>query len=143
MLKTEYIDTGKAKFAFINTLFHGEESELGALAGEAVYLQDQASFWSFNEAMFNAQPVENHDGLWITEDKILELASSVSPPIDVQKLKEDLANRATIQQVEVDNALVDKYRITQTPTLMINGIKIDNPYDMQTIKSVIDKELGG
>ncbi|MFC4306633.1 DsbA family protein [Cohnella boryungensis] len=142
LLKTQYIDTGKVKLVFINTLFHGNESELGALAGEAIYSQNKDSFWAFNEAMFNAQPAVNHDNLWITEEKILELAEAITPRIDVQKLKEDLSNRETLPQVEIDNSLVTNYSITQTPTIMINGIKIANPFDMESIKSVIDKELG-
>ncbi|PRX65063.1 protein-disulfide isomerase [Cohnella sp. SGD-V74] len=142
LLKAEYIDTGKMKLVFVNTLFHGDESKLGALAGEAIFSQSKDSFWEYNEAMFKAQPTENHDGLWITEKKILDLSQNISPQIDVQKLKEDLSKGTTLPQVEVDNALVEKYGITQTPTIMINGIKISNPFDIETIKSVIDKELG-
>ncbi|QJD82980.1 DsbA family protein [Cohnella herbarum] len=142
VLKAEYIDTGKMKLAFVNTLFHGDESELGALAGEAVFSQNKDAFWVFNEAMFNAQPSANHDGLWITEEKIAELATTITPQIDIEKLKNDLSNRTTLPQVQVDNALVEKYRINQTPTLMINGITIANPFDIESIKSVIDKELG-
>lgn len=140
-LKAQYIDTGKMKLAFINTLFHGDESKLGAIAGEAVFLQNKDSYWDFNKAIFNAQPAENHDGLWITDEKVLELAKAISPKIDLQRLKDDLSNKTTLPQVEKDTALVEKYRITQTPTIMINGITIDNPFDIETIRSVLEKEL--
>ncbi|WP_243463044.1 thioredoxin domain-containing protein [Mesobacillus boroniphilus] len=31
-LVKDYVETGKVKFAYINVLFHGEESKLGSLA---------------------------------------------------------------------------------------------------------------
>jgi protein-disulfide isomerase len=142
VLKAQYIDTGKMKLVFINTLFHGDESELGAIAGEAVFSQNKDLFWDFNKAMFEAQPTENHDTHWITEEKINELAQAVSPQIDLQKLKDDVANKTTLPMVNLDTDLVDKYSINQTPTLMINGIIMKDPFDIEMIKSVLDKELG-
>jgi protein-disulfide isomerase len=142
-LKSQYIDTGKMKLVYINTLFHGDESELGAIAGEAVLSQNQESFWSFHKALFEAQPKANHDDHWITEEKIFELAAAVTPAIDLQKLKTDMGNKITMPEVSLDTDLVNKYRISLTPTLMINGIIIDNPFDIDTIKSVLEQELGG
>ncbi|RED59248.1 protein-disulfide isomerase [Cohnella lupini] len=141
-LKAEYIDTGKMKLVFINTLFHGAESELGAIAGEAVFSQNKDLFWDFNKAMFANQPTADHDVNWITVDKVLEVAQSVSPTIDLTKLKDDIVNKTTEPSVNIDTELVAKYRINQTPTLIINGIVIHNPFDIESIKSVIDKEIG-
>lgn len=141
-LKSQYIDSGQVKLAFINTLFHGEESRLGAIAGEAVYSQNKDAFWEFNEAMFAAQPTSDYDVQWITEQKITEIAKSIPTQIDVKKLTEDLANRTTSSQVDIDTGTVEKYRINQTPTLLINGIAVANPFDLKEIKSIIDKELG-
>ncbi|OAB44747.1 hypothetical protein PGLA_04860 [Paenibacillus glacialis] len=44
-LMKEYVDTSKVKFAYINVLFHGEESELASLAVESVFDQDPEAFW--------------------------------------------------------------------------------------------------
>ncbi|WP_256757950.1 thioredoxin domain-containing protein [Cohnella sp. WQ 127256] len=142
-LKEQYIDTGKLKMVYINTLFHGAESQLGAIAGEAVLAQNVDAFWSFNKAMFEAQPTANHDVAWITEEKIMELAKTITPAIDLQQLQNDIKNKITLPEVEIDNKLIDKYRINQTPTVMINGIIIENPFDMNTIKSVLEQELVG
>ncbi|BBI34089.1 DsbA family protein [Cohnella abietis] len=140
-LKAEYIDTGKMKLAFINTIFHGAESELGAMAGEAVLAQNKEAFWDFNMKMFEAQPTVNHDGPWIIEDKIMEIAQTLTPKIDLDKLKQDLSNKITLPEVQTDMALVNKYKVNQTPTIMINGITIANPFDIKSIRSVVDKEL--
>ncbi|WP_158602143.1 DsbA family protein [Cohnella endophytica] len=139
-LKAQYIDSGQAKLAFINTLFHGEESRLGALAGEAVLAQNKEAFWEFNEAMFAAQP--DYESAWLTEQKIKEVADSLPTRIDAQKLMDDVANGTTSSQVDLDTSLVNKYRINQTPTLIINGTVVKNPFDINEIKSIIDQNLG-
>lgn len=142
LLKKDYIDTGKVKFSYINVLFHGEESALAALAGESVFAQNPQAFWTFHKALFDSQPKENHDGLWVTEEKILDLAKSASPQIDLTKLKEDIGNQKHLPQVQTDTELVEKYRVKQTPTVMINGTVLNNPFDLNKIKSLLDKHLG-
>lgn len=142
-LKEEYIDTGKMKLVYINTLFHGEESTLGALAAEAVLAQNEQAYWPFHHALFQAQPSDEHNEPWITEEKIVEIAKTITPQIDIQALQNDLKNKIRLPEVDIDTALVNKYQIAQTPTLMINGIIMDNPFDLVKIKSVLDQELGG
>lgn len=142
-LKTLYIDSGQVKLAFINTLFHGEESRLGAIGGEAVFEQSKNAFWEFNKAMFDAQPNSDHESSWITVQKITEIAKSISTPIDVKRLTDDVTNRTTAPQVNIDMDIVEKYQINQTPTLLINGIKVGNPFDLNEIKVIIDSEISG
>ena len=142
-LKAQYIDSGTARLAFINTLFHGEQSRLGAIAGEAVHAQNNQAFWEFNEAMFAAQPTSDSESDWITEQKITEIAQSLPTKIDVQKLIEDVKGQTTSPEVDIDTGIVNKYQINQTPTLLINGIKVVNPFDLNEIKTIIDEEISG
>lgn len=76
-LKSDYIDTGVASFAYVNTLFHGEESRLAAQASEAMYISAPDRFWEFHKALFDEQPNTEHDNLWVTESKVLEVAQAV------------------------------------------------------------------
>ncbi|WP_337101140.1 DsbA family protein [Paenibacillus sp. YIM B09110] len=142
-LKEKYMDSGLVKLAFINTLFHGEESTLGALAGEAVLLQNKDAFWEFNEAMFAAQPTSEHNTTWITIEEIAKIAQSIPTKIDIAKLINDVTNRSTSSQVDTDTGIVTKYQINETPALLINGIKVSNPFDLNEIKKLIDTEIGG
>ncbi|WP_053178150.1 DsbA family protein [Peribacillus loiseleuriae] len=72
--------------SFINVLFQGDESKLSSLAAEAVYKQSPESYWAFHKELFKAHPSENHDVLWITNERILEIANTI-PDIDVQQLQ--------------------------------------------------------
>ncbi|MBW7457182.1 thioredoxin domain-containing protein [Paenibacillus sepulcri] len=137
-LKKDYIDTGIVKFSYINVLFHGEESQLGAMAGESVWSENPESFWPFHKALFQAQPTDNHDAPWITPDKILEIANKIEPPIDVAKLQQDLDMQATLPQVGRDQELVQDFQIEQTPTIIVNNVKLQNPFDYDTLVKLIE-----
>lgn len=141
-LVKDYIETGKVKFSFINVLFHGKESELGSLAGEAVYKQNPERYWEFNKALFREQPNDNHDGLWITNEKINEVAATI-PDLDVKKLQEDIKSQSVMEEVNKDSELVQEFEVESTPSIMINGTMLEDPFDYEKIKSLIDKELEG
>lgn len=142
-LQTDFIDTGKIKFSFINVLFHGEESEIASIAGESVYAQDEEAFWIYNKKMFEEQPTENHDGAWITTEKILEVLSENTPQIDKEQVKKDIENKATLEQVNKDSELVKEYKIEQTPSIMVNGTMLSDPFNYEELKRLIEKELEG
>eukprot|EP00130_Batrachochytrium_dendrobatidis_P008522 XP_006683397.1 hypothetical protein BATDEDRAFT_28910 [Batrachochytrium dendrobatidis JAM81] len=139
-LVSDYVDTGKVKFSFINVLFHGEESELASLAAESVYKQNPDSYWEFHKALFKEQPSENHDSSWVTIEKILEVASGVSG-IDTDKLKSDIESNSEIDEVNKDTELVTEFEVQLTPTIMVNETMIEDPFDYEAIKNAIDNAL--
>lgn len=142
-LEKEYIDTGKVKFAFVNVLFHGEASELASLAAESVFAQNPEAYWSFHKAIYDAQPKQDHDALWVTPEKLIALARTHVPQIDLTRLEADLKSKKAAPELKVDVELVRKYRVQLTPSIMINGTMLNDPFDYKAMKSLIDKALGG
>lgn len=140
-LVTDYVDTGDVKFAYINVLFHGNESVVGSLAAEAVYEQNPESYWDFHKALFAEQPaVENHDAPWLTQEKTVEVASQF-PAIDLEQLMEDMEKQTTMDKVKADEALVEEHGVAMTPTIVVNGQTLEDPFDYDTIKALIDEAL--
>lgn len=139
-LKSDYVDEGKVKFSYINVLFHGEESKLGSLAAESIFKQNPDSYWDFHKELYEEQPSD--DGLWITQDKILEIANRVSN-IDTDELKEALENNSEINEVNKDSELVTEFNVQFTPTIMVNDTIIEDPFNYEEIKTAIDNELNG
>ncbi|MCM3131067.1 thioredoxin domain-containing protein (plasmid) [Paenibacillus urinalis] len=138
----DFIETGKASFSYINVLFHEEESRTGALAAEAIWIQDPEAYWTFHKELFNAQPqTEQHDELWLTSEKVLEIAKQFTPTIYLQKLENDMKSMQIQEQVNIDNELVLKYNVQQTPTIMINNVMVSNPFDYDEISSLINAQL--
>ncbi|TFB13297.1 DsbA family protein [Filobacillus milosensis] len=139
-LVNDYVEAGKAKFSFINVLFHGEESKLASLASESVYKQSPSAYWEFNKALFDEQPSANHDSQWVTTEKIIEIASDINS-IDIDKLKTSIENNSEINEVKKDTELVNKFDVQLTPTIMVNNIMIEDPFDYEEIKLAIDQAL--
>lgn len=137
-LQKDYVDTGIATFAYVNVLFHGEESRLGAIAGEAILSSNPEDFWAFHKALFAAQPTADHDSTWITEEKVAEIAASAVPSLNKNQFIKNLANQEMIAQVALDQQLVQQFAIELTPTIMINNNKINNPFDYEAIKAAIE-----
>ena len=136
----EYVDTGDVKFAYVNVLFHGDESKLGSLAAEAIYKQNPDSYWEFHKKLFKEQPEADHDSAWITMDKINEIAGSI-PGIDLKMLQEDMQSQSVINNVNKDEMLVNEFKVQQTPSIMVNGTMLTDPFDYEQIKILINKEL--
>jgi len=139
-LVADYVDTGDVKFSYINVLFHGNESVVGSLAAEAVYEQSPESYWSFHKALFAAQPTENHDAAWLTPEKALEVAAEF-PAIDPNQMSADMEKQETMDKVEVDKALVEEHEVAMTPTIVVNGQTLEDPFDYEAIKALMDEEL--
>nr|WP_251136547.1 DsbA family protein [Exiguobacterium sp. s122] len=141
-LKEDYIDTGKASFSYINVLFHGQESILAALASESVYVQDPDAFWDFHKAVYDAQPAsQHHDEAWVTVERLIEIAEATTS-VDVARLKTDLSENSTVlEQVSFDDGLVKENEVRLTPTIMINGVVLENPFDYEAIKRLIENDL--
>lgn len=139
-LMADYVDTGDVKFSYINVLFHGNESVVGSLAAEAVYEQSPESYWDFHKALFAAQPTENHDAAWLTPEKTLEVAAEFSA-VDQVQMKEDMEKQETMDKVEADEALVEEHEVAMTPTIVVNGQTLEDPFDYDAIKALIDQAL--
>ncbi|MCM3668973.1 DsbA family protein [Mesobacillus maritimus] len=136
----EYVNKGKVKFSYINVLFHGEESELGSLAGEAIYKQNPDSYWEFHKKLFSQQPSPDHDSKWITPETINEVAGTISG-IDLTQLQKDMQNPSVMAELEKDTKLVEEFKVEKTPTIMVNDTVLENPFDYELIISLIEKEL--
>lgn len=137
-LVSDYVDTGDVKFSYINVLFHAEESQLASLAAETVYNQNPDAYWDFHKALFAAQPNENQE--WVTKSKVLDIASSVSN-IDTEQLETAIDDKAELDEVNKDTDIVNAFDIQQTPTIMINGTVVEDPFDYDAIKNAIDGAL--
>lgn len=139
-LKEDYIDKGKVRFAFINVLFHGEESKLASLAAESVFSRHPEAFWAYHQALFEAQ-ASSHDSRWVTKERLAELAEKHVPDIDVEMFKKELERETALPSVHADTALVEKFQVELTPSVMINNLMLPDPFDYEAIQATIEQQL--
>ncbi|MFN2744264.1 MULTISPECIES: DsbA family protein [unclassified Bacillus (in: firmicutes)] len=144
-LKKDYIDKGKINFSYINFVNeqHGRGSELSALASEQVWKEDPDSFWAFHEALFKAQPDnDTMENEWATPAKLADIAEAHTK-VKGDKLVKSLNDKTFSEQLGTDESLISQYNVDSTPTIFVNGVKIDKPFDYDKIKEAIEKELKG
>lgn len=138
-LKKEYIDTGKVKMYFKNLAFIGPDSITAALAGEAIYKQNQEAFWKYYDLMYQRQQEEHK--VWATESFLVDLVKKELPEIDAKQFAADLKSKKYQREVDQDAKEAEKYGITSVPDVYINGKQVANATSYQEVKQAIEKEL--
>jgi protein-disulfide isomerase len=108
-----------------------------AIAGRCVYRQQPAAFWDYYDWIYEHQGEILADNL---KTKVAGWAESKN--VDTQKLIECMDTKAT--EAEVDREVVEgrNLLISGTPTLFINGRPITGAIPWDTLKEVINRELG-
>lgn len=137
LLKKDYIDKGTVQFHLINFPFIGEDSDLGAAAGEAIYKQDPASFWVFFDELYQKQRSDTEE--WITEELVTNIVTEKLPNIDVEKFKQDLNSKEIKDMVKEDHDRALKLKVQGAPSVYVNDDLVNPDYD--SIKAAIDEAL--
>ncbi|USB34340.1 thioredoxin domain-containing protein [Paenibacillus sp. YPG26] len=141
-LVKDYVDKGQVAFYFMNFSFLGEESNLAALAAQAVYHQSNEAFWKYYEALYHDQGTENSGR--ITPAYLVELAKKENLQIDYNKLQQDIDSKKYQDEVDRHNAKTDELGVQSTPTVLVNGTQYTGHYlDYDSLKKDIDKALKG
>lgn len=137
-VKKRWIDTGKAKLVFIHANLHGDESAFGAAASEAIYKLNPTAFWNFNKALFDLQPESDHDSVWITDEALSLAAIKSDSNLDLNTWNEFRKSDEIKQQVELDNQLMKQFNVQKTPTVIIDGAVLEDPFDLQKMEALIN-----
>jgi len=142
-IKKDYIDTGLVSLSFLNyTIITPEaDSTTAALAVQSVYHQNKDEFWKFYDAIYRNQQDERT--IWATSDFLVELARSEGIKVDYDKLKSDIDNKTYLNEVNAQNKLARSKNFPGTPTVLINGERLDDEHalNLDKLKAQIDKAL--
>lgn len=142
VIKEEYIDTGKVTFSFTNVLFHGDASEIGAKAFEAVYALYPDSFWEYLHNLYLEQPENaSHDDVWISEELVTDVAANMIPDFNKEEFIEKMNSKEVLEQINIDQSLVDETGLKLTPGIFINGVELTDPFDGDKIIELIEEGL--
>ncbi|MNS15717.1 Disulfide bond formation protein D precursor [compost metagenome] len=141
-LVKDYVDKGLVSFYFMNFSFIGDESNLAALAAQAVYHQSNEAFWKYYDALYREQGAENSGR--ITPAYLVELAKKENLQIDYNKLQQDIDSKKYQEEVDKHNAKTDELKIQYSPTIYVNNTQYTGNYkDYNSLKQDIEKALKG
>jgi protein-disulfide isomerase len=108
-----------------------------AIASKCVYRQDPAAFWDFHDWIFSHQTEVSPENL---KDKTLDWAKQ-QKGIDALQLGQCMDTKATEAEVNRDIAEGRELQVDRTPTIFVNGRRINSTIDWPNLRSIIDYEI--
>ena len=134
-LQTKYIATGKIKFVYQDVAFLGPDS---LTAGEGAYCAlEQNKFWQFHDYMFGHQGDESTT--WADTANEISLAPTMG--LNASLFATCLNSGKYAKQVTQDTVTAQTYGVTGTPTIFVNGTKIEGAQDVSVFDQAIDAAL--
>jgi len=132
----DYVDTGKAKFAFRNFAFLGAASTVAADASECA--NDQGKFWDFYNYLYKNQPAETDTTMYNT-DALTQAAVTLG--MNDGQFRSCLDNKTGDAKAAKDMADGQAAGVSGTPTIFVNGIPVVGAQPYSAFKTIIDQEL--
>ena len=140
-LYKEYVDSGKAKFYFLDVSILGDDS---VTLGQGAWCADeQGKYYEYHDFMYSNQGEENSG--WGTPDKVKNLVGNIQG-LDVEEFSKCLDSKKYESRTEELTKLSEQIGLTGTPTMFIGNsemgyTKITGAQPYSVFKEVIDKGL--
>lgn len=133
----EYINTGKVYFEFRSYPFLGVES---IWAAEGAYCAgDQNKFWEYHDTLFTNWTGENVGDF--THVKLIGYAKTLD--LNMAEFESCLSGEKHKGTVEQDRAQAAADGVHATPTLIINGVKVEGAQPYHILKDLIEHIMDG
>lgn len=140
-LKSNYLDTGKIKFYFMDFQFLGPDSK--TLGEGAWCANEQGRYYDYHDYIYSHQGQENSG--WATPDKVKALATNISG-LDATKFNSCLDSKKYESRVQQLTQYGQDLGVSGTPTIFIGNDQKGylsavgaQPYDV--FKQIVDKQL--
>jgi protein-disulfide isomerase len=128
-VKTKYADRVKLVFRQFPLPFH---SHARSAAQAALAAHAQGKFWAFHDLLFANQRA-------LTDEDLAHYASEAG--LDAKAFQAALADAAITEKINSDVALGERVGVQGTPTMFINGERVENPTDYDSVASKLDELL--
>ena len=103
----------------------------GAKAAEAA--REQGKFWQMHDRLFAAQRE-------LSPETYERLAKDLG--LDLRRFQESIRSGKGQTRIEDDQRLAARIGAQATPTMFVNGEKVEGAVPFATLKAVIDRKLG-
>lgn len=126
LIKEEFIDTGKAKFYFMNYSFIAPDSTTAALYAETVF-QELGSevFWEFHDLLFANQATEEGQENYMDENFLTAVLAEVASTEEVKQVGQAFRDNKGDASLDKDMEMANKLGVNSTPAIYIGGQKFE------------------
>lgn len=119
-LKRDYIDTGRVEVYYVNLAWGSEQAELGGLAGECAYSQNETAFWTYERLLYEQQ------GNWQDASDLAALADTI-PELDNARLEACIAQGETRSELKRDLRVGEYVGVEGTPSVVVGDQGFEAP----------------
>ena len=109
---------------------------MGAHAGFCA--ADQNSFWPYHDLLFATAGNRGQTGF--TLDILVQNAKELG--LDTGQFQQCMTSQQHRADVDASLAQASQLGLTSTPSLLINGKRMGNPFDYATVQAEIDQLVG-
>lgn len=139
-IKSEYVDTGKVKFAYRQFPLTSIHPNAQGAAEASECANEQGKFWEYHDTLFTNQA--DWESLTSTDiqNKYVEYAGNLG--LDTNKFSSCIISNKYADKVKEDLDEGTKIGVDGTPATFINGIRISGAVPFADFKAEIEKALG-
>ncbi len=127
--------TGRVRFVFRHFAFLGDESRWAAEASECA--DEQGRFWEYYDKLFKEQSGENV-GVF-SKENLIRFAADLD--LNTAQFAPCLDSGKYAAQVQQESAQGRQEGVRGTPTLFVNGQRIEGGSDYRLLRSAIEMAL--
>lgn len=141
LIEKEFVDTGKAKFYFMNDSFINVDSTRSAKFAESVFQElGNETFWKFHELLYKKQPDDSkYEKMDVfTETFLADTLREVATDQEVDKVLKNFRAEKSKEAWNKDMNYAEKLGVTGTPTLFVNGKKFEGQ-SIDDLKKMVEK----
>lgn len=137
---SEYVDTGKIRYEYkhfivIDGNVGGNESRQAAEASECA--ANQGRFMDYFDMLYANQSGEGTGAF--SNSRLKAFAQALG--LDTNAFNSCFDGNQTAAKVTADEAMAQSLGLNSTPSLLVDGIRVQNPLDINQIRSAIDGAL--
>lgn len=122
IIEEQFVDTGKAKFYFMNYSFIAADSTTSAQFGETVYEElGNEKFWEFHHLLFANQTNESGQANLMTDEFLKAVLGEVASAEETEKVMLAYSENAGKDAWQKDMNIANGLGVTGTPTIYIGG----------------------
>lgn len=122
MINQELVETGKAKFYFMNYSFIAADSTTSAQFAETVYEElGNEKFWEFHHLLFANQTNDSGQENLMSEEFLSAVLAEVVTQEEVEKVKLAFSEGKAKDAWDKDMSTANNLGVNSTPTIYIGG----------------------
>jgi len=136
-LINDYIKTGKVRMEFHHfpLPIHAPGSEMGAMAAECA--ADQNVFWPYHDRLF--QEAERGGQPALQLERLVSYAKDMG--LDDKEFLQCMTSQKYRDEVTASVTEATSLGLNSTPSVLVNGQVMENPFDYNALKAEIDRLL--